>query len=201
MPGQTKGTDTIFFIPRHKVPKERAKDITYGLITCLVRPKKTEEPNRTRLVVGGDRVHYPFDAGMPTADLLTVKLLINSVISTPGARFFTMDIKNFYLCTPMSRYEYMRLKFLDMPEDGIEHNKLRNIATPDGYIYCEIRQGMYSLPQAGIIAQELLAKRLKEHGYSQSKTTPGLWKHKWRPIIFSLVINNFGVKYVGKEHA
>jgi hypothetical protein len=60
---------------------------------------------------------------------------------------------------------------------------------------------MYGLPQAGIIAQELLAKRLKEHGYSQSKTTPGLWKHKWQPIIFSLVVNNCGVKYVGKEHA
>ncbi len=68
----------------------------------MVRPKKTEEPNRTRLVAGGDRVHYPFDAGTLTANLLTVILLINSVISTPGARFFTMDIKNFYLCTPMS---------------------------------------------------------------------------------------------------
>ncbi len=102
MPGQTKGIDTIFFIPWHKVPKERAKDVTYGLITCLVRPKKTEEPNRTRLVAGGNRVHYPFDAGTLTANLLTVKLLINSGISTPGARFFTMDIKNFYLCTPMS---------------------------------------------------------------------------------------------------
>ncbi len=44
----------------------------------------------------GDRVHYLFNAGMPTADLLTIKLLINSVISTPGARFFTRDIKNFY---------------------------------------------------------------------------------------------------------
>ncbi len=123
MPGQTKGTDTIFFIPRHKVPKERAKDVTYGLITCLVRPKKTMEPNRTRLVAGGDRVHYPFDSGMPTTNLLIVKLIINSVISTPGTRFFTMDIKNFYLCTPMSRYKYMRLKLLDMPEDVIEHYK------------------------------------------------------------------------------
>jgi hypothetical protein len=75
MPGQTKGMDTTFFIPQHKVPKKRAKDVTYGLITCLVRPKKTEEPNRTRLVAVGDRVHYPFDAGTPTADLLTVKLL------------------------------------------------------------------------------------------------------------------------------
>jgi hypothetical protein len=94
----------------------------------------------------------------------------------------------------MSQYEYMRLKLLDMPEDVIEHYKLHDIVTPDGYIYCEIQQGMYGFPQAGIIAQELLAKRLKEHGYSQSKTTPGLWKHEWQPIIFSLVDNNFRVK-------
>ena len=40
MPGQTKGTDTIFFIPRHMVSKERVRDITYGLITCLIRPEK-----------------------------------------------------------------------------------------------------------------------------------------------------------------
>jgi hypothetical protein len=45
IPGQTKGTDTIFFIPRHKVPRERAKDVTYGLITCLIRPEKLK--NRT----------------------------------------------------------------------------------------------------------------------------------------------------------
>ena len=199
MPGRVKGTNTIFFIPRQAVPKVRTKDVTYGLITCLIRPKKIEEPNRTRLVAGGDRVHYPFDAGTPTADLLTVKLLINSIIS--GARFFTMDIKNFYLCTPMERYEYMRLKLSDMPDDVIAHYKLRDIATPDGYVYCEIRQGMYGLPQAGIIAQELLAKRLKEHGYSQSETTPGLWTHEWRPISFSLVVDDFGVKYVGEEHA
>jgi hypothetical protein len=190
-----------FLHPSAQGTKKGAKDITYGLITCLVRPKKTEEPNRTKLVAGGDRVHYPFDAGTPTANLLTVKLLINSVISTPGRRFFTMDIKNFYLCMPMSQYEYMRLKLSDTPEGVIEHYKLRDIATPEGYDYCEIRQGMYGLPQAGIIAQELLAKRLKEHGYLQSKTMPGLWKHEWRPIIFSLVINDFGVKYVGKEHA
>jgi hypothetical protein len=53
MPGQTKGTDTIVFIPWHKVPKERAKDVTYGLITCLIRPEKIEEPYRTRVSSGG----------------------------------------------------------------------------------------------------------------------------------------------------
>jgi hypothetical protein len=107
MPGQVMGMDTIFFIPKDKVPRASAKDVAYGLITYLIRPEKTDEPNRTRFVAGGDRVHYPFNTGTPTANLLTVKLLINSVISTPGARFFTIGIKNFYLCTLMTRYKYM----------------------------------------------------------------------------------------------
>jgi hypothetical protein len=76
MPDQVTGTDTIFFIPKEKVLRARAKDVMYSLITCLIRPEKTEEPNRTRLVAGGDRVHYPFDTSTPTADLLTVKILI-----------------------------------------------------------------------------------------------------------------------------
>ncbi len=195
------GTDTIFFIPKDKVPHTRAKDITYGLITYLIRPEKTNEPNQTRLVAGGDMVHYPFDAGTPTANLLTIKLLINSMISTPGPRFFTMDINNFYLCTPMMWYEYMQLKLSDMPDDIIAHYHLLNIATPNNCVYCKINQGMYGLLQAGIIAQELLTKRLKEYGYTQSKTTPGLWTHEWRPITFSLIVDNFGEKFIGEEHA
>ncbi len=94
----------------------------------------------------------------------------------------------------------MQLWIADMPEDIIAHYKLIDIATHDGYIYCKIQKGMYGLPQAGIIAQQLLKKRLKAHGYSQSTITPGLWKHDTRPIIFSLIVNNFGVKYVGEEN-
>jgi len=108
--------------------------VTYGLITTLIRPEKIDEPNRTRLVAGGDRVHYPGDAGTPTANLLTVKLLINIIISTAGANFMTMDIKDFYLNTPMARYEYTRLRIADMPEEVIEHYNLCDKATPDGYI-------------------------------------------------------------------
>jgi hypothetical protein len=114
--------------------------------------------------VGGGKVHNLFNAGTSTIDLLTIELLTNSVVPTPGARFFMMDIKNFYLCTPMTRYECMQLKLSNMPEDIFEHYQLLDIATPDGYVYCEILQGMYGLLQVGIIAQELLAKRLKEHG-------------------------------------
>ena len=101
----------------------------------------------------------------------------------------------------MTRFEYMRLKLSDIPEDVIDHYQLRKIATPDGFVYCEIQKGMYGLPQAGIITQELLAERLAKHGYHQSKTTPGLWTHDTRPIWFSLVVDDFGVKYVGEEHA
>ncbi len=122
-------------------------------------------------------MHYLGDAGTPTADLLTVKILINSIISTPNARFMTMDIKDFYLNTPMAWYEYMQLRLSDMPKDVIAHYKLNKIATPEGYIYCEIQKGMYGLPQAGIIAQQLLEERLEKDGYCQSKTTPGLWTH------------------------
>ena len=115
MPGQSTGINTIVFIKKNQVPQDRAKDVTYGLITCLVRPAKIEEPNRTRLVAGGDRVHYPGDARTPTADLLTVKLHLNSIISTPNAKFMTMDIKDFYLNTPMAQYEYMHLRLAACP--------------------------------------------------------------------------------------
>ena len=60
---------------------------------------------------------------------------------------------------------------------------------------------MWGLPEAGILANKLLQKRLKPHGYHECVNTPGLWRHTTRLITFSLVVNNFGVKYVGKEHA
>jgi hypothetical protein len=85
MPGCNTGTNTIIFIRKEQVPKERAKDVTYGLITCLIQPEKLDEPNRTRLVAGGDRVHYPGNDGTPTVDQLNIKILINSIISTAGA--------------------------------------------------------------------------------------------------------------------
>ncbi len=60
---------------------------------------------------------------------------------------------------------------------------------------------MYGLPQARIIAQELLEERLEAEGYRQSLYTPGLWTQDWHPIQFTLVVDDFGVKYIGEEHA
>ena len=93
------------------------------------------------------------------------------------------------------------MKISDIPEEIIKEYNLRDKVTPDGSIYIMAVRGMYGLPQAGLLANELLEKRLNQHGYRQSKLVPGLWKHDWRPIQFTLVVDDFGVKYVGKEHA
>jgi hypothetical protein len=96
-----KPTKTIRFICEQDVPKDRRKDITYGSFTCSVRPEKTDEPNRTRFRAGGDKIKYPGEVATPTVEMLVAKLLFNSVVSTPDAKFITMDISNFYLMTPL----------------------------------------------------------------------------------------------------
>lgn len=60
---------------------------------------------------------------------------------------------------------------------------------------------MYGLPQAGMLAKKLLKESPEEHGYYKLPNTPGLFTHKTRPIWFGLVVDDFGVKYVEKEHA
>jgi hypothetical protein len=69
-----------------------------------------------------------------------------------------------------------------------------------GFIYLEMRRAMWGLPQAGILANKLLRQHLLPHGYYECNNTPGPWKRETRPISFMLVVDNFGVKYVGKEH-
>jgi hypothetical protein len=89
-------TNTIEFIFQ---PTERMKDVS------TVRPDKAES-NQTRFTVGGDRINYPGKVATPTAEMLVAKMLFNSVISTKGAHFMTMDISNFYLMKPLHHPEF-----------------------------------------------------------------------------------------------
>ena len=200
LPGVVEGTNTMFFKAYEEIPQDRRKDVTYARICANYRPEK-EDPNRVRITVGGDRINYPGEVATPTADMLLVKLLFNSIVSTEGAKFMSLDISNFYLMTPMKRYEYMRMKLSDIPEDVQEHYKLKEKATKDGFVFVEIRRGMYGLPQAGLIAQDLLEERLNKRGFYQSTYTPGLWLHKTRNIQFALVVDDFGIKYIKDEDA
>ena len=196
--GRVKGTDTIRFIHKHEVPQDRFKDVTYIKFVCTIRTEK-KDPYRTRATMGGNLINYPDDVGTPTANLLLIKILLNSVISTPKAKFATADISNFYLMTPLKRPEYAKIKLSDIPEEIIEAYNLREKATPDGWVYIMVIRGMYGLPQAGSLGHDLLEERLNQEGYFQSQIVPGLWKHKTRNIKFVLVVDDFGIKYLRKE--
>lgn len=193
----TQGTNTIHFIPVQNIPRDRKP--TYPRIVVADRPQKTQ-PRRVRLTVGGDQITYPHDVSTKTSSLPTVKILLNSTISTPDARFMSIDIKDFYLNTPMSRYEYMRVPLASIPAAIQEYYKLSSLAH-NGNVFVEIRKGMYGLPQAGRLANDALILHLAAHGYHQSSFTPGLFSHITRPISFCLVVDDFGVKYVGRHNA
>ena len=97
----TPGTDSIFVLThaqRQSIPSDRV--VTYTRVVVDYRPQKAD-PNRVRLTAGGNLIEYPGELTTRTADLTTTKMLWNSVISTNDARYLCLDIKNFYLGTPM----------------------------------------------------------------------------------------------------
>jgi hypothetical protein len=111
------GTDTCFFIKLKNIPKDRK--ITYGKIVCHYKPHKTEK-ERVRLTVGGDKLDYSGDIATSTADITTFKILINRTLSTEDAAMMMMDIKNYYLGTPLPRFEYMKMLFSRLPEKIVQ---------------------------------------------------------------------------------
>jgi hypothetical protein len=135
--------DTIHFIRVEAIPDGRKA--TYLQLVVADCPNK-DNPRRVRFTVGGNKIDYPGEVSTKTADLATAKILLNSVISTPGARFCAFDIKDFYLNTPMSRFEYMRIPINQIPHTIFEQYKLHELVHKD-HVYVEIRKGMYRLPK------------------------------------------------------
>ena len=75
-----------------------------------------------------------------------------------------------------------------------EYNLL-NIVDNQGYVYVNIFKGMYGLKQAGIIAHKALIHHLAPFGYHPDRHAPGLWQHDTRESIFTLLVDNFAIKY------
>ena len=108
-----------FFVMNHdeiaNIPKDRV--VTYAIVVVDFRPQK-DDPNRVRITAGGNLIKYPGELTTRTADLTTSKLLWNSIISTDDAGFAALDVGNFYLGTPLERYEYMRHFFPSWTNPG-----------------------------------------------------------------------------------
>ncbi len=151
----------MFFILKLQVPAH--KHPTYGCICCNYWPQK-EEKHCVWLTVGSNCINYPGNKTTPTADLTTAKLLIKSTIRTPGAKFLGINLTNFYLNTPMPNPKYMCLRLDIIPDEIIIHYNHCNIVNPDRWLYIKIWMGMYDLPQAGILANQLLEKCLAAKG-------------------------------------
>jgi hypothetical protein len=190
------GSNTMHFTNRSAMPTDCHP--TYLRIVADKNPHKAEK-RRIRFTVGGNRINYKGKVSTPTTELQTIKLLLNT-ISDPDARYMTADRKDFYLGNPINPYEYMRIPIRNIPQEIMDQYHLDPLIH-NNHVLVVIRKGMYGLPQAGILANQCLRKHLAFSSYMPTKHIPGLYKHATRPGTFSLVINNFGTKYAGREHA
>jgi hypothetical protein len=101
-----EGTNTFFLIDYQDIPSHKRKEICHTMVVCKVCPEK-DDPNCTRITITGNRICYLGDVGTNTALLELVKLILNSVVSRKGVCFSTINLKNFYLVTPMPDLEYI----------------------------------------------------------------------------------------------
>ena len=137
-----------------------------------LRPNKAVH-ERLRMCMGGNNMESVIETTTRTADLTTCKLHMNGVLSTPSARFAGGDVKYFYLNTPLKRNRYRKVRAKYIPEETIRKHDLEQYIEDNGWHHFEIGKGMYGIPEAGRLANDLLRERLKKHGYIEATQTPG----------------------------
>ena len=121
-------TNTVFFMTHNKInniPSDRT--VTYAWIVVDCRPQK-DDPNRVCITAGDNIVQYPGEVTTLTADFITAKLHWNRVISAPGSNYMCLNCSNFYLKTPMERYEYMKIQRDLVPDEFMnEYNLYKKV--------------------------------------------------------------------------
>ena len=100
----------------------------------------------------------------------------------------------------MAKYEYMKISLDILPEEIISQYNLCQLAS-NGWVYLDIGKVMPGLKQAGRISNDRIQIHLPNFGYPPVARTPSLWKNATKDIFFSLVVDDFGAKYVDKETA
>ncbi len=150
------GTNAMFVMTHKEIMHALAakKNFTYANPVVDYRPQK-EDPHRIRITAGGNLITYEGNASVRTADIDTAKLHWNNVISTPGAKYMCLDIKNFYLTAALEYFEYMKIPLSLFPEWTQEQYNLKKLAL-DGMVYIEMRRAVWGLPQVGILASKCL---------------------------------------------
>ena len=190
-------TGTMSIIKRCDIPPGRT--ISYYNPQVKIKVKNNVITYRVRGTYGGNISDYFGEVTARTAELVTVKALIQSTISKLK-KWLALDITDFYLGSDMERPEFMFVYGWQIPmETRIAHG-LENISDDD-IIYFKIVKGIYGLKQAGKLAQDQLFDYLLKCGFIQAANTPCLFKHSSKDITFCLVVDDFGVSYGCEEDA
>ena len=195
---RVRGENTIFFIHHKEVPA--GKRVTYGCIFVSIRPNKAETKH-VRITVGGDKLSYDRPTATQCSRLITTKILLNSVVSTIQDLFMCADIHDLYYNNPMVDFEYMKPPLSMSSQEIIDQYNLKDLVAADGYVYVEIRKGIPRLKQAGRLVRNRRTKNLARNGYDPVPHTSSLWHHHTSDLVFSLVVEDFGIKYTQKSDA
>jgi hypothetical protein len=158
----TIGTDAIFVMDPKDVPHiPKDQPPTYAKVVVTYRPQK-DDPYCIHITAGGNKIYYPGELTTQTADMTTAKLHWNSILSMPGTKYMCLDIGNFYLSATLYRYENMKMLInLFPPWIVTQYNLLNKVV--GGFVYLQMRKAVWVLPQAGILANKLLRRRLASH--------------------------------------
>ena len=155
---------------------------------------------RIRGTAGGDKINYNGPTSAQTAAMPVVKLLLHSVVSE-HKKWMTIDIKDYYLNTPLLRPEFIRIPCRMIPDTTIATHCLKPYVHQNAILF-QVNKGMYGLPQAGLLAQQRLIAHLANHGYHETSTSC-LFRHISNGTASTLVVDDFGIKYsnqAGADH-
>jgi hypothetical protein len=180
------------------------QDIPAGKRATYVNPvcskKLRDEGNikfRTRATIGGDQIDYPYNTTAVTANLESIKILLNAMISD-DINIATIDLEDFYLGTPLPHREYIRIPTRFIPKKVREFYGLGKYIHK-GALYCAVLKTHYGLPQAGALSQERLFRHLSQHGYQQLTHSQSLFRNASGSIRFALVVDDFAVIWKDKS--
>ena len=95
----------------------------------------------------------------------------------------------------------MKLHIHITPQEIIDKYALHNLVDEYGWVYLKIVKGMYGWKKARIIANMELTRHLDKFGYHPVQHTPGLWKHNTPATIFTLIVDDFVIKYASRQDA
>jgi hypothetical protein len=137
---------------------------------------------RVRWTIGGDRIEIDYEVGTNTAALPTVKALFHSIVSTHSF-MATIDIV---------RIDVSSIHLFTLTKPGLLPFLRHSHGKP--FLFCDVLKTVPGLPQSGLLSQLRLVSLLTQHGFSET-TTPMLFRHHTHSTAFTLVVDDFLVRY------